>query len=93
MQNRNPLSPKEIMEDISHEHANKTVTVEAHPHLSIQCASIHPCKHSSIMRLIVQRLLDSGRQPDVSRYLFYFLKFISAVIPTVEYDFTIDTQT
>lgn len=43
-EHRKPLSPAQIYEDISQDHANKTVTIEPHPHLSISQASIHPCK-------------------------------------------------
>jgi len=41
-----PLTPEQIMEDISSEHANKTVTVEPHPLTGVQLISIHPCNHS-----------------------------------------------
>jgi ubiquitin-like-conjugating enzyme ATG3 len=41
-EHRQPLTPNQIMEDISADHANKTVTVEAHPFLGIAHASIHP---------------------------------------------------
>ena len=42
-QNR-PLKTEQIYEDISQDHAKKTVTIEPHPHLSLSMASIHPCK-------------------------------------------------
>jgi ubiquitin-like-conjugating enzyme ATG3 len=31
-------------------------------------------------------------QPTVNQYLFIFLKFLQSVIPTIEYDYTIDVQ-
>lgn len=43
-EHRKPLTPAQIYEDISQDHANKTVTIEPHPHLSISQASVHPCK-------------------------------------------------
>eukprot|EP00474_Spongospora_subterranea_P011373 CRZ11831.1 hypothetical protein [Spongospora subterranea] len=90
-EDRNPLSPGQIMDEISSDHANKTVTVEAHPHISrVSCASIHPCKHASVMKIIIDRAVESGRQPKVTAYMFWFLKLISAVIPTIQYDFTND---
>lgn len=30
---RSPLTPQEVMEDIMQDYANKTVTIESHPHL------------------------------------------------------------
>lgn len=78
------------MADISTDHAHKTVTIEAHPHQGHQCASIHPCKHSATMKRILDNMLESGKTPQVEFYMFYFLKFIASVIPTIEYDYTID---
>ena len=78
------------MEDISSDHAHKTLTVETHPHLLLQCASIHPCRHSSVMHSILKRLVEANHNPRPDQYLFWFLKFISAVLPTIEYDFTIN---
>jgi ubiquitin-like-conjugating enzyme ATG3 len=92
-ENKNPLKPEEIFQDISEDHAHKTVTIEAHPHLGIPCAYIHPCRHAAVMKKIIQRQVDAGRTPRLDQYLFLFLKFISAVIPTIEYDYTIEMDT
>lgn len=62
-----PLTAAQIWEDISDEHANKTVTWEPMPHLGVACASIHPCKHASLMKKLIDRLRASGRQPDVNQ--------------------------
>jgi ubiquitin-like-conjugating enzyme ATG3 len=86
------LTPEQIFEDISEDHAKKTVTFTNHPHLGIPCAFIHPCKHAPVMKKIIQRLADSGKDLRVDMYLFLFLKFISAVIPTIEYDYTISME-
>mmetsp|Transcript_9432 Transcript_9432/g.18337 ORF Transcript_9432/g.18337 Transcript_9432/m.18337 type:complete len:369 (-) Transcript_9432:284-1390(-) len=119
---RQPLSTKQIMEDISADHAHKTVTVDPHPHLEVPHASIHPCKHAPVMLRICERMeeenirkliekktmeLKKAGKKDikpkdleptkeeaakaaikVEQYLFLFLKFISSVIPTIEYDYT-----
>eukprot|EP00010_Vexillifera_abyssalis_P001628 CAMPEP_0201552184 /NCGR_PEP_ID=MMETSP0173_2-20130828/14543_1 /ASSEMBLY_ACC=CAM_ASM_000268 /TAXON_ID=218659 /ORGANISM="Vexillifera sp., Strain DIVA3 564/2" /LENGTH=314 /DNA_ID=CAMNT_0047962623 /DNA_START=27 /DNA_END=974 /DNA_ORIENTATION=+ len=87
--NRQPLKPEQIFQDISQDHAHKTVTFDTHPHLGHSCAYIHPCKHASVMKKIMGRLHESGKELRVDQYLFLFLKFISAVIPTIEYDFTV----
>lgn len=91
-----PLSQKEMFEDISAEHAKKTVTYEAHPHENYPCISIHPCKHDNVMkRLMAYRM---GEMPKgttrkaeirVEQYMFLFLKFIGTVIPTISYDYSI----
>ena len=55
-ENMNPLSPKEMFQDISQDHAKvkftnkKTCTIEQHPHERITCASIHPCQHANVMK-------------------------------------------
>jgi len=91
-ENHQPLRPQQVFSDISEDHAKKTVTIEAHPHLGFACAFIHPCKHAPVMKKIVQRLQDNHKTPRVDQYLFLFLKFISAVIPTMEYDFTFEME-
>jgi ubiquitin-like-conjugating enzyme ATG3 len=92
-ENKCPLKPEEIFQDISEDHAHKTVTIDSHPHLGIPCAYIHPCRHAAVMKKIITRQIEAGKAPRVDQYLFLFLKFISAVIPTVEYDFTIEMDT
>jgi len=91
-ENRQPLKPKEVLEDISSDHARKTVTIDNHPHLGVSCAFVHPCKHANVMKKIVSRQLESGKEPRVDQYMFLFLKFLSAVLPTIEYDFTIEVE-
>lgn len=90
-EHRQPLTPEQIMEDISADHANKTVTVETHPFLGVPHLSIHPCKHAHVMKRIIEQMSADGRggNVDVKQYMFIFLKFISSVIPTIEYDFTL----
>jgi len=84
-ENGTPLTSSEIFEDISADHAHKTVTVEPHVHTGVVCASIHPCRHSEVMR----RFMATQKGPShCQQYLFLFLKFMSAVIPTIHYDFT-----
>jgi len=91
-ENQQPLKPAQVFADVSTDHAKKTVTIDAHPHVGLPCAYIHPCRHASVMKKIVHRLLENGKTPRVDQYLFIFLKFISAVIPTIEYDFTIEIE-
>ncbi len=112
----------EVLEDVSADHALKTVTLESHPHITHGAglhASLHPCKHAEVaslhnppspeisrrsraarhtwtvdvhtqvMHKLCSEMLASGRECRPDQYLFLFLKFISCVIPTIEYDYTI----
>jgi len=80
------LSATEMFEDISADHAKKTVTLDDHPHLGTPYAYIHPCKNAAVMKKFIDRMLDNGNEPRVDQYLFIFLKFLGAVIPTIDYD-------
>jgi ubiquitin-like-conjugating enzyme ATG3 len=43
------LTVDEMYEDFSADHANKTITMEAHPHLpGPPQASVHPCRHAQV---------------------------------------------
>jgi ubiquitin-like-conjugating enzyme ATG3 len=92
-----PLSGKEMMEDVMSDYANRTVTIENHPHLAAPHASVHPCQHGKVMKTIVKNLIkasttegEEDKGPSVEMYLFIFLKFVSSIIPTISYDFTMD---
>lgn len=92
---RQPLTQAELLEDISADHALKTVTLESHPHMAGGAGlhvSLHPCKHASVMLKLCQELAAAGKECRPDQYLFLFLKFISSVIPTVEYDYTVSVE-
>lgn len=80
----NPLQLSEILQDISAEHAKKTVTVEQFPFENWIGASIHPCQHASAIKHLTRKI-DC---PRVELYIIYFLKLMSSVIPQVSYDFS-----
>ncbi|KGN46507.1 autophagy-related protein 3 [Cucumis sativus] len=84
------LQPELVLEDVSQDHARKTVTIEDHPHLPGKHASVHPCRHGAVMKKIIDVLMSRGVEPEVHKYLFLFLKFVASVIPTIEYDYTMD---
>jgi len=88
-ENSQPLSDKQMYEDMSQDHVNKTVTHELHPHLPppVMC-SVHPCRHAEVMKKIMEVVEEGGREMKIENYLLVFLKFVQAVIPTVEYDYT-----
>lgn len=95
-----PLAPLRIFEDISREHARKTVTIETNPHLELSMACIHPCRHAHVMKRIIQfteahaRAREDGADAKVrvDQYLIIFLKFMSTVLPTIEYDYTMSLE-
>ncbi|OWZ03574.1 Autophagocytosis associated protein [Phytophthora megakarya] len=99
-----PLSGDQMFEDIMQDYANRTVTMEQHPHRNaLVNASIHPCQHGTVMKRIIANL--KARKPGEAeteeqmtneirsdQYLFLFLKFIQSVIPTIDYDYTIEVN-
>lgn len=91
-----PLTGEEMFEDVISDYANRTVTIEHHPHVAGPHASIHPCQHGKVMKVIVNNLMkncaDGEDGPPVENYLFIFLKFVSSIIPTINYDFTMEVS-
>jgi ubiquitin-like-conjugating enzyme ATG3 len=84
------LTDNEVYEDVLSEYVTKTVTVDAHPATGVRTASIHPCQHAKMMLKVINDWKENNHpvRPDLS--LFVFLKFISGVVPTINYDFTMD---
>lgn len=88
-ENHTPLTIAQTYEDISKDYAEKTVTMEAHPHISVpRMASVHPCRHADVMKSIIETVTEGGGELGVHKYLIIFLKFMQSVIPTIEYDYT-----
>lgn len=58
-----PLPSETILEDLSKEHVNKTITIEPFPHNpSISMPTIHPCKHAQVMQSIMERMRERFRE-------------------------------
>jgi len=74
------------------DYAKKTVTFEVHPSLGLKQMGIHPCKHSHVMKHLIELAKDNGAKIEPHQAMFVFLKFISSVVPTMEYDFTVDIE-
>jgi len=91
-ENGQPLPPSAVFEDISQDYVNKTATIENHPHINLQCCSIHPCRHADIMKKIVDNLTSDGSKARVDQALFIFLKFLQSIVPTIDYDFTLEVN-
>ncbi len=60
-EHRSPLSPAEALQDVSHEHARKTVTIDGHPHTGVPAVSIHPCRHAAVMKKIADQMAEGAR--------------------------------
>jgi ubiquitin-like-conjugating enzyme ATG3 len=101
-----PLTKEEMMEDVYSANREKTATIDPHPFVKAPCISIHPCRHAEMMKRTLDRLESrfTEEQEDVPEgeripfvfptymALFVFLKFITAVVPTIGYDVTIDME-
>lgn len=87
-----PLEPREIFEDVLSEYHSKTVTVDPHPLTNVPTCSIHPCKHALVMKKVITDWQKQGIEPRHDLAIFVFLKFISSVVPTIDYDVTMDIE-
>lgn len=52
-----PLPPPDMMDDIVGDYKDKTVTLEDFPFFAnnIKMATVHPCKHASVMKTLLDR--------------------------------------
>ena len=57
----------QILEDVSEEHARKTITVDPFPHSSVVAVSIHPCKHASVMKKLGAMAEAGGKEFQVDK--------------------------
>jgi len=67
-ENGTPLTPPQIFQDVSADHAFKTVTIEPFPHSgNLRVASVHPCKHASVMKKVIERMNASIEEQQALR--------------------------
>lgn len=85
-----PLTDDEINQDIMLEYIGRTVTIEKHPATGIKSVSIHPCKHSVLLKKMIENFENAGKKLEVHMSILLFLKFLHSVVPTIQYDFTMD---
>ena len=51
------MTPTQIFQDVSADYAFKTVTIVPFPNsATLQAASVHPCKHASVMKKVIERM-------------------------------------
>jgi len=74
------------------EYQNETVTEEELPFTGQRMLAIHPCKHSNVMKEFIDQALENNKEIKPYQALFVFLKFMSSVIPTIEYDYTVNYE-
>ena len=85
-----PLTDDEMKEDVMPEYRNKTCTIEPQTCTGIKNISVHPCRHSLLLKKMIQDFQNSGKKLEVHMSILLFLKFLQSVVPTVQYDFTMD---
>jgi ubiquitin-like-conjugating enzyme ATG3 len=77
------LAPETVLSYVSPQHANKTITIELHPHLNELCVSIHPCMHPHTMKRFIHDYLQRQEEFHLKMYMPLFLQFISCIVPTL----------
>ncbi len=77
------LAPETVLSYVSPQHANKTITIELHPHLNELCVSIHPCMHPQTMKRFINDYLQRQEEFHLKMYMSLFLQFISCIVPTL----------
>jgi len=87
-----PLTDKEMKEDVMPEYRNKTVTIEPQTCTGIKNISVHPCRHSMLLKKMIKDFQESGRKMEIHMTILLFLKFLQSVVPTVQYDYTMDIK-
>ena len=80
-----------------------TVESHPHRTLGGKVVSIHPCRHAETMHRLAAVVSGNGggggdddeaatespvKEFKIEHYMVLFLKFISSVVPTIEYDYT-----
>ncbi|GMH69157.1 hypothetical protein TrRE_jg6071 [Triparma retinervis] len=83
-----PLPGPSMFEDVMEDYVNRTVTVERFPYTGEVVISVHPCQHGNVMKNIVENMREGGGEVRVESYMTVFLKFVSSIIPRINYDFT-----
>ena len=69
------------------EYRDKTLTDEVFPYMENRVMpTVHPCKHAEVLKTMSDGMREGGTPVDCTISLFIFLKFITSVIPTVEFD-------
>ena len=84
-----PVTSEQIQEDVDSTYANKVVTNDV-PHYGTGEAqiSIHPCKHSAVLKDRVNQIREEKGENAVGPHvaILLFLGFFSGVMPGIQID-------
>lgn len=70
---------------------DKTLTVEPFKFIDgLSMPTVHPCRHAAVLKTMSDSMVEGGHKVESHFALLIFLKFITSVIPTVEFDMTGD---
>lgn len=58
------MTPTQVFQDVPSDHAFKTMTMETFPHSGQLLASVHPCKHASVMKKFIDRMDNARKDVD-----------------------------
>ncbi|GHJ88131.1 hypothetical protein NliqN6_4533 [Naganishia liquefaciens] len=61
-EDKKPLTPTQVFQDVPSDHAFKTMTMETFPYSGQLLASVHPCKHASVMKKFIDRMEAAQRE-------------------------------
>jgi ubiquitin-like-conjugating enzyme ATG3 len=50
--------------------------------------TVHPCKHAEVLKSMTDAMKENNKKVGSHYALLIFLRFITGVIPTVEFDIT-----
>lgn len=62
------------------------------PYLECRMLTIHPCKHSDVLKRFNEQAKAKGKAIKPYQSLVVFLKFMSSIMPTIRYDQTLDVE-
>ena len=83
-----PISNELILQDFSIEHTGVSIKIETHPFYKLESVSIHPCRHSEVMKKLISIELENKKKVFVEQYFVFFLKFVSCCFQHMNFDFT-----
>ncbi|KAK9126141.1 hypothetical protein Scep_014987 [Stephania cephalantha] len=86
------LQPELVLEDVSQDHARKTVTIEDHPHLYGKHASVHPCRHGAVMKKIIDVLMSHGVEPQIQFVIFISVQHLHDTAIRLEIGSAVDVK-
>ena len=72
-ENGNRLNDNEMKEDIMPEYRSKTVTIDPQPCTAIRNISVHPCRHSLLLKKMIKDFQNSGKKLEVEMSILLFL--------------------